>query len=54
MNARRCAHEKGQRSLNVSTALSVAIVTCNNYITMRFPLASIYDILDMGGVKLNI
>ena len=47
--------QKGQRSQNVSTALSVAIITRQPYIMKAFSVvAPIYDICSMGGVKLNI
>ena len=47
--------QKGQRSQSVSTALSVAIITSQPYIMKAiFVAAPIYDILNMGGVKLNI
>ena len=47
--------QKGQRSQNVSTALSVAIITRQPYIMKAFSIAApIYDIRSMGGVKLNI
>ena len=47
--------QKGQRSQTVSTALSVAIITRQPYIMKAFSVAApIYDICNMGGVKLNI
>ena len=47
--------QKGQRSQNVSTALSVAIITRQPYIMKAFSVvAPICDICSMGGVKLNI
>ena len=47
--------QKGQRSQIVSTALSVAIITRQPYIMKAISVAApIYDIWNMGGVKLNI
>ena len=47
--------QKGQRSQTVSTALSVAIITRQPYIMKAISVAApIYDIWNMGGVKLNI
>ena len=47
--------QKGQRSQNVSTALSVAIITLQLYIMKNFSIViPIHDIRNMGGVKLNI
>ena len=46
--------QKGQRSQNVSTALSVAIITRQPYIMKAFSVAApIYDIWNMGGGKIE-